>query len=60
MKKWLHDFFSTSNDINENIVIGVIFAAAFLIALFTNVDDSKFYTLAGTLCLFFGVGALKK
>ena len=60
MKFW-KDFFSTSNEINENIVIGVIFAIALLIATFLPiVDGEKYYILAGLTAVFFGVGAFKR
>ena len=61
MKKWLHDFFSTSNEINENVVMGVLFAA-FLIAVtfIPVVDGQKYYVLAGMVAAFFGLGAIKK
>ncbi len=61
MKKFLKDFFSTSNEINEHIVIGVIMAIAFLIATFTDVVGSdKYYILAGSVALFFGIAPFKK
>jgi len=61
MKKFLKAFFSTSNEINENIVMGVIFAVILLAATFVPfVDQSKYYILAGGVLAFFGIGALKK
>ena len=58
---FLKDFFSTSNEINENIVMGVIFAIAFLVATFLPVvDEGKYYILAGMTAVFFGVGAFKR
>jgi len=61
MKKFLKDFFSTSNEINENVVVGVVFAIAFLVATFLDfVGAEKYYVLAGAVAVFFGVGALKK
>lgn len=61
MKEFFRKFFSTSNEINENIVVGVIFAISFLIATFVPVvSGDKYYILAGTMALFFGVGAFKK
>lgn len=59
MKKWLHDFFSVSNEINENVVIGVLFVMVFLPCIFFIPVD-KLYVLAGLICAFFGLGALKK
>ena len=61
MKKWLHDFFSVSNEINENIVIGVLFVLVFIPCIFLDfVPDAKLYTLAVLIASFFGLGALKK
>ena len=55
------DFFSTSNDINENIVIGCIFVVALLVCTFVPVVTAeKYYTLAGLTAAFFGLGALKR
>ena len=59
--KWIRDFFSTGNEINENTVMGVCFSAALLAGTFTGiVDGEKYYVLAGMIVAFFGVGALKK
>ena len=60
MKKFFYNFFSISNEINENIVMGVIFSILFIAMTFTNIDPEKYYTIAGMITLFFGVGALKK
>ena len=60
MKKFFYNFFSVSNEINENIVMGVIFSILFLGVTFTNIEAEKYYTIAGMITLFFGVGALKK
>jgi len=61
MKQFLKDFFSTSNNINENIVMGVIFAIALLVAVFLPiVTGEKFYILAGIVALFFGLAPFKK
>jgi len=58
---FLKKFFSTDNAINENIVVGVVFAIALLIATFIPlVDGEKYYILAGMVAVFFGVGAFKK
>lgn len=59
--KILKDFFSTSNEINEDTVVGTIFVIATLIAAFTPmVGPEKFYVLAGLVAASFGIGALKK
>ena len=59
--KFFKDFFSTSNEINENTVMGVLFAAVLIAATFLNlVPEDKYYILAGTMALFFGIGAFKK
>jgi len=59
--KFLKDFFSTSNEINEDTVVGVIFVVATLVAAFLpDVSADKFYVLAGLVAASFGIGALKK
>ena len=61
MKKFIKAFFSTSNDINENIVMGVIFSIALMVAIFMPlVTGEKFYILAGIVALFFGLAPFKK
>jgi hypothetical protein len=61
MKNFLKQYFSTGNDINENIVMGTIFAIALLISTFLPVvDGEKYYILAGMVAIFYGVGAFKK
>jgi len=60
MKHFFKTFFSVSNEINENIVMGVIFSILFIAMTFTGIEAEKYYTLAGMITLFFGVGALKK
>ena len=61
MKNFLKNYFSTSNEINENIVMGTIFAIALLISTFLPVvDGEKYYILAGMVAIFYGVGAFKK
>ncbi len=61
MKEWFKKFFSVSNEINENIVVGAIFAIAFLVATFLDfVPEAKYYILGGMVATFFGIGAFKK
>lgn len=60
MKDWFSRFFSVSNEINENTVVGTILLVCFIIALFIGITEEKFYTLAGTMVLCYGFGALKK
>ena len=61
MKDWFRRFFSTDNSINENVVMGVIFAVVLLGASFIPiVSEQKYYVLAGAVLAFFGIGALKK
>jgi membrane protein CcdC involved in cytochrome C biogenesis len=61
MKDWLRRFFSTENSINENIVMGVIFAVFLIAVSFVPiVDQEKYYILAGMVAAFFGLGALKR
>lgn len=59
--KWLKDFFSTSNEINENTVIGLLFCAVLIVAtFFVSVPAGKYYILAGLVASCFGLAALKK
>jgi hypothetical protein len=59
--KFLKDFFSTSNEINENVVIGLVFVITLLVVTFIPaVTEEKYYVLAGLVAAFFGLGALKK
>jgi len=59
--KFLKDFFSTSNEINENVVVGIVFVLALLVATFLPVvGGDKYYILAGLVAVFFGIGAFKK
>jgi hypothetical protein len=61
MKTFFKNFFSTSNEINENTVMGFLFALILVAATFTGiVPEEKYYILAGTMALFFGIGAFKK
>ena len=60
MGKIFKEFFSTSNEINENTVMGVTFAIALIVATFVDIGPEKYYTLAGLTAAFFGIGALKK
>jgi membrane protein CcdC involved in cytochrome C biogenesis len=61
MKQFFKNFFSTSNEINENVVMGVIFALILLVATFIPiVEEAKYYVLGGAVLAFFGIGALKK
>jgi len=59
MKDWLKKFFSTSNEINENTVIGVVFVIVFIPCIWL-VQNDTLYVIAGLVCAFFGLGALKK
>lgn len=59
--KFFKDFFSVSNEINENVVMGAVFGLALLVSTFIPiVDGEKYYILAGMTAVFFGVGALKR
>lgn len=60
MREWFRKFFSISNEINENIVIGCIFVIAVLASTFIQVPADKYYTLAILTASFFGLGALKR
>lgn len=57
----IKNFFSTSNEINENTVVGSVFAIATIVSTFVPlVSPDKYWTLAGLTAAFFGLGALKK
>ena len=59
--KFFSNFFSVSNEINENTVMGVIFAIVFLVATFTPlVDETKYYVLAGVTAGFWCIAPFKK
>ena len=58
--KWVKDFFSTSNEINENTVMGLLAFIVLVIGYFVGVPESAFYTMAGLVAAFFGLGALKQ
>lgn len=61
MKTFFKNFFSTSNEINENIVMGVIFSVTLIAGTFLQiVDGDKFYVLAGLVALCFGLAPFKK
>jgi len=61
MKKFFKDFFSTTNEINENTVMGLIFAVLLVAGTFmSGVPEDKYYIVAGLVAVFFGVGAFKK
>ena len=59
--KFFKDFFSTSNEINENVVMGVVFAITVIVSTFIPVvSPDKYWSLVGLTAAFFGLGALKK
>jgi hypothetical protein len=58
--KWLKDFFSTSNEINENTVMGLASFILLAVGFFVGVPDQALYIMAGLVAAFFGLGALKK
>ena len=65
MKKFIKDLLSTSNEINENTIVGLIFIVVFLAMLVVDVvahefDSQKYYIVAGLIAASFGFGALKK
>ena len=60
MKKFIRDFFSTSNEINEDTVMGVLSFAMLVTEYFIGMSADVLYIMAGLVGLFFGVGALKK
>jgi len=61
MKKFLKDLFSTSNNINEDTIVGFILLIVVIIATFIPiVDEPKYYILSGMTLICFGLGAFKK
>ena len=57
----LKNFFSTSNEINEDTVVGVVLLIVVIVSTFVSiVDPDKYYILAGMTMLCFGMGAFKK
>jgi hypothetical protein len=60
MKEWIKKFFAVDNLVNENTVMGVLFAIVLIIATFSGVEEAKYYILAGEVAVFFGLGAFKK
>lgn len=59
--KFLKDFFSDSNEINEDVVMGVLFAVLLIAATFIPaIEGEKYYILAGMVAAFFGLGAIKR
>lgn len=60
MKEWVKSFFSTVNDVNENTVMGVLFAVVLIVATFAGVAEAKYYIMAGEVAVFFGIGAFKR
>jgi len=60
VKKFIRDFFSTSNEINEDTVMGVLSFAMLVTGYFIGMSADVLYIMAGLVGLFFGVGALKK
>ena len=63
MKDWFRRFFAVDNSINENTVMGVIFALALLVAVFVKplaIGEAARYTLAGAMGAFFGLSLGKK
>ena len=62
MKDFFKNFFSTSNEINENTVIGMILLVATLCAVFIKdlgIGMETVYTMAGMTMACFGL-SLKK
>ena len=53
-------YFAVTNEVNENVVVGTVFAIALLVGFFTKVEDPKFYTMAATTLAMFGISLGKK
>jgi len=61
MKELIKNFFSTSNEINENTVFAVVSFGLMVAAIFLPfISADKFYALCGFTAACLGVGALKK
>ena len=63
MKEWFKRLFAVDNSINENTVMGLLFAVAFLVAVFVQalgVDNVALGILAGAMASFFGLSIGKR
>ena len=63
MSNFFKKFFSTSNEINENTVMGCIFALALLCSVFIKplkIDLPTIGVLTGAMASFFGLSLGKK
>lgn len=60
MKDFIKQFFAVDNAVNENTVMGVVFALCLIVSTFVPIDAEKYYILAGLVAVMFGVGAFKR
>ena len=60
MKDFIKQFFAVDNAVNENTVMGVVFALCLIVSTFVSIDAEKYYILAGLVAVMFGVGAFKR
>ena len=58
--KFFKDLFSTSNEINENTIMGFAFAIVTIIGFFMGYSITELGIVSGMTLGFFGIGAFKK
>ncbi len=60
MFKWWKSFFAVDNAVNEDTVMGALFAVVLIVAIFIKAPQESVWVLSGIVLSFFGLGALKK
>lgn len=61
MKEWFKKFFAVDNSVNEDTVMGCIFAVASLVCIFVpSITDISMYASLGAMGAFFGKNIFKK
>ena len=60
MKEWFGKFFAVDNSVNEDTVMGCIFAAAFLVSCFVPLYSGSIIPLGSAMAAFFGKNIFKK
>ena len=58
--KWFKAFFAVDNEVNEDTVMGALFAVVLIVGIFLSIAQESIWVLAGMVLTFFGLGALKK
>ena len=60
MKSWVKRFFAVDNSVNEDTVMGCIFAVAFLICVFVPPLSGSIVPTGSAMGAFFGKNIFKK